>query len=90
MDHATELVFIYLSPGVGIDGGGFGIDGAGHVHRIGPWTPDLIADLEVGAGMIARAGKIQDAEMSKELQTLGEKMVVARVREIQHSAIAKV
>lgn len=89
MDHIPELVFIYLSPGVGRDGGGFGVDGAGHVHRIGPWTPDMIADLEVGAGMIARAGKIQDAAMSKELQTLGEKMFVARVREVQRSAMPK-
>lgn len=64
-----ELVFIYLSPGVGVDGGGFGVLPGGG----GPIPIDPLAAAEAGAAvsLLHLAGRVRDPKLGAQIKEFG-------------------
>jgi hypothetical protein len=79
------IAAIFVSPGVKVDGGGFWIDAQGHIHRIPPWNPEALRDIDLAASLYAHADSIKSREIRADLQALAAKLVAAHVGEIQRS-----
>ncbi len=58
----------------GGDGGGIYIDAKGVLHRIPPWTPDLMAQLKAVNALTSAAGRVKAPEIGKEMHGLAERL----------------
>jgi hypothetical protein len=77
------IAAIFVSPGVKVDGGGFSIDAQGHIHRIGPWSPDAARDLDLAASLYAQSESVHSREIRADLQAVAVKLVAAHAGEVQ-------
>lgn len=79
----TPIAAIFVSAGVKVDGGGFWIDGQGHIHRIGPWSPDAQKDLDTAASLFAHAQGVANREIRAQIQDAALRLVSAHSGEVQ-------
>ncbi len=50
----ARIAALFVSAGVLSDGGGFWIDGKGHIHRVPPWDPPILAEFSETARLLDR------------------------------------
>ncbi len=81
---ATEktLVLVFVSPGVGVDGGGWGIDGSGHIHRIPPWNPEVLAAITAATNVMAEAAKVNDKALRRRMERFATSLIEEKSKEI--------
>ena len=77
-----NAIFVFVSPGVLVDGGGFYVDANGHIHRIPPWDPQVRAALDAASALFAHASLVRDPEIGKQLSALGESIVQKTVPQL--------
>lgn len=80
---ASPAVFIFISAGPLVDGEGIGIDGQGHVHHIGPWSPDIMKALQSAGSVMTAAGKVGDRKIASELAGIAQQIVQPHLGQIQ-------
>ena len=74
------VVFILFGGG---DAGGFYIDGNGKLHKIPPYDPGVLREVELGVTMLSRAAKVRDKDLSGRLESLGESLISSNAEKLQ-------
>jgi hypothetical protein len=68
----------------GGDGGGISIDANG-VHRIPPWTPDVLAELKAVSALV-NVATIHDVNVTKEAVALADRLSTKIIPQIMKTA----
>jgi len=71
----------------GGDGGGISIGQDGKLHRIPPWTPDVMAALKA-AGAVLKASIHVESALGAELKAVGEKLTTSVIPRLAKTAEA--
>ncbi len=74
-DRFFEACYVFLSSGVAVDAGGFGITPDGHVHRIPGNNPEDYRLIEVGFAMARAAETVGDKQLRTELLSNASKLI---------------
>ena len=74
------VVFVLFGGG---DAGGFYIGSDGKIHKIPPYDPGVLREVELGATMLSRAEKVRDKNLRGELERLGESLISANTAQLQ-------
>src|SRR2546423_64866 len=72
--HAPNLggrMFILFGGG---DAGGFWIGSDGKIHRIPPWTPDIVAQFKAVSALVTLGAQVNDAAVVKDAGALAERL----------------
>lgn len=65
----------------GGDGGGIYIGPDGKIHRIGPWSPDAMAELRA-ANRLVQAARLSRAVPAAEVNALAQRLVAKALPEV--------
>ena len=74
------VVFVLFGGG---DAGGFYIDGNGKLHKIPPYDPGVLREVELGATLLSRAAQVRDKDLRGRMESLGESLISAHAAELQ-------
>lgn len=74
-DRFLEACYVFLSSGVTVDAGGFGITPDGHVHKIPGNNPEDYRQIEVGFAMARLAESVGDKQLRTELLSNATKLI---------------
>jgi hypothetical protein len=74
------VVFILFGGG---DAGGFYIDSNGKLHKIPPYDPGVLREVELGVTMLSRAAQVRDKELGARLESLGESLISSNAEQLQ-------
>jgi hypothetical protein len=85
MFRIPELAFIYLSPGVAVDGGGTGITAGGHIVHVPGNNPEAYRMVQIGLEMAHLSESINDSSLKTETQKNAAKLVQAGRALIENS-----
>jgi hypothetical protein len=81
-----ELVFVLLSPGVAAGGSGWGIDGAGHVHKIPPHEPAAFREVATAVTLLDHASSVRDSKVAAQVKSLGETLLQSAAKQFAPTA----
>lgn len=76
-------ILLAVGPGFGGDGGFWYIGADGKLHRVPPWSPDVMRDLNAAATLVSVAQNLKEGEVSRQLTAVAEKLISAHTHEIQ-------
>jgi hypothetical protein len=79
---APELVLVVLSAGVAAGASGWGIDGAGHVHKIPSNNPEAFREAGAAVALLDLAGTVRDSQVATQAKALGETLLKSAVRQL--------
>jgi hypothetical protein len=75
----------------GGDGGGFYIGPDGKIHRIPPWTPDVMSELKAVNALSTASQRLGNAPLGKEMFSLAERVsstVIPQIAKSVHGGLA--
>jgi len=79
---APELVLVVLSAGVAAGASGWGIDGAGHVHKIPSNNPEAFREAGAAVALLDLAGTVRDSQVATQAKALGETLLKSAVKQL--------
>ncbi|HTX93043.1 MAG TPA: hypothetical protein VMC09_17655 [Anaerolineales bacterium] len=79
---ANEYAVMWVSPGVTVDGGGFGITPDGHIVPIPPWNPMLLAKLELTGEITAKIASYKNPGALADFGNFAAKAIAGDLNEV--------
>jgi hypothetical protein len=79
---APELVLVVLSAGVAAGASGWGIDGAGHVHKIPSNNPEAFREAGAAVALLDLAGTVRDGQVATQVKALGETLLKSAAKQL--------
>jgi hypothetical protein len=83
---APELVLVFLSSGVSSGASGWGIDGAGHVHKIPSNNPEAFREAGAAVTLLDLAGSVRDSKVAAQAKSLGEALLQSAAKQLAPQA----
>jgi len=77
-----ELVLVFLSAGVAAGASGWGIDGAGHVHKIPSNNPEAFQEAGAAVALLDLAGTVRDSQVATQAKALGETLLKSAAKQL--------
>jgi hypothetical protein len=69
----------------GGDGGGIYIGPDGRIHRLPPWTPNVMAQLKAANVLTTAAQRVGQSELGTEMRRFAERLTAAVIPEVAKS-----
>jgi hypothetical protein len=79
---APELVLVVLSAGVASGASGWGIDGAGHIHKIPSNNPEAFREAGAAVALLDLAGTVRDSQVATQVKALGETLLKSAAKQL--------